>query len=110
VGGLRLKEERFQALEIPLPPLAEQRKLVARIQDLDLQVQEARALRKAAALEAEALHLSVLHRHFVDGASSWLSMPMDEAIEINDKLVSRPLRSRLEGWATCKGDPQERED
>lgn len=51
---VRLKEERFLALEIPLPPLAEQRRVVARIEELAAQIHEARTLRRQAAEEAEA--------------------------------------------------------
>ncbi|MCL2790977.1 MAG: restriction endonuclease subunit S [Desulfobulbus sp.] len=42
---VRLKEERFLDLEIPLPPLAEQRRIVARIEELAVKVNEARAIR-----------------------------------------------------------------
>lgn len=52
---VRLKEDRFLALEIPLPPLSEQRRVVARIEELSAQIQEARQLRKEAAAEAETL-------------------------------------------------------
>ena len=41
--------------EIPLPPLAEQRRVVARIEELAAQIHEARTLRHQAAEEAEAL-------------------------------------------------------
>jgi type I restriction enzyme S subunit len=41
--------------EIPLPPLAEQQRIVARIEELAAQIQEARTLRQQAADEAEAL-------------------------------------------------------
>ena len=51
----RFKEHFFLALEIPLPPLAEQRRVVARIEELSAQIHEARTLRKQAAEEAEAL-------------------------------------------------------
>lgn len=52
---VRLKEERLLSLEIPLPPLSEQRRLVARIEELAVNVHKARALRHEAAKEAEAL-------------------------------------------------------
>ena len=52
---VRLKEDRFLNLEIPLPPLAEQRRIVARIEALAAQIEEARRLRKEAVEEADAL-------------------------------------------------------
>jgi type I restriction enzyme S subunit len=51
----RFKENFFLALEIPLPPLAEQRRVVARIEELAAQIHEARTLRHQAVEEAEAL-------------------------------------------------------
>ena len=44
--------------EMPLPPLAEQRRVVARIEELAAQIHEARTLRQQAAEEAEALLLN----------------------------------------------------
>lgn len=52
---VRLKEERFHALAITLPPLPEQRRIVARIEELAAKIAEARSLRQQAAEEAEAL-------------------------------------------------------
>jgi len=51
----RLKEDKFLAIEIPLPPLSEQRRIVARIEELATKINEAHALRQGAAVEAEAL-------------------------------------------------------
>ena len=44
--------------EIPLPPLAERRRVVARIEELAAQIDEARTLRHQAADEAEVLIIS----------------------------------------------------
>jgi type I restriction enzyme S subunit len=49
----RLKEHKFLAFKIPLPPLDEQRRIVARIEQLAAKIQEARGLRMGAAEEAE---------------------------------------------------------
>ncbi len=40
----RFKEQFFHALEIPLPPIAEQRRIVARINELAAHIQEVRAI------------------------------------------------------------------
>jgi len=52
---VRLQEGHFLALEMPLPPVAEQRRVVARIEELARHVGEARGLRKQAAESARGL-------------------------------------------------------
>ena len=51
----RLKEEKFLAMKIPLPSLPEQRRIVARIEELAATINEARRLRKDATAEVKAL-------------------------------------------------------
>ena len=46
--------------EIPMPPLAEQRRMVARIEELSAEIHEARTLRHQSAEEVEALLRSIL--------------------------------------------------
>ena len=50
-----LHPTQFERAEIPLPTLAQQRRVVARIEELATQIHEARTLRHQAAEEAEAL-------------------------------------------------------
>ena len=50
-----LHPTQFEKAEIPLPPLAEQRRIVTRIDELAAQIHEAQSLRQQAAQEAEAL-------------------------------------------------------
>lgn len=54
-----LRPSQFEGAEIPLPPLAEQRRMVARIEELAGQIHEGRILRRQAAQESEALRLRV---------------------------------------------------
>lgn len=62
----RFKENFFLALEIPLPPLAEQRRIVARIEALAAEIAEAKRLRQEAVEEAEAMCLRASHDLFPD--------------------------------------------
>lgn len=52
---VRLKEEQFLSLELPLPPLTEQRRVVAQIEELAAHINEALKLRRQAIEEAGAL-------------------------------------------------------
>lgn len=65
-GGIKteLKAKRLLPVPVPLPPLAEQRRVVARIEELAAQVHEARTLRHQAADEAAAIPLAELSTVF----------------------------------------------
>ncbi len=88
-GALRFDD--LCQIEIPLPLLEEQRRVVARIEELAAQIREARDLRKEAVEEADALLLSMLHELFVLGSTTWHPLPMREAVEINDKQIDTTL-------------------
>ena len=55
-----LHPSQFEKAEIPLPPLAEQRRVVARIEAVAAQIHEARTLRKQATKEVDSLIISAL--------------------------------------------------
>ena len=59
---VRLQEERFLSLEVPLPQLHEQRRIVARIEELAAKVNEARKLRQHSIGEGEAVAGAVANR------------------------------------------------
>jgi type I restriction enzyme S subunit len=61
-GKNRIKPEQFLSVEIPLPSLVEQQRIVARIDELAAQLQEAQDLRKRAQEEVGAFVVSV-HTH-----------------------------------------------
>ncbi len=69
----RFKENFFLALQIPLPPLAEQRRVVARIEELAVQIHEARSLRRQAVEEAEALHKHIARDLFPEPSDGVVS-------------------------------------
>jgi type I restriction enzyme S subunit len=54
-GKNRIKPELFLTIDIPLPPLTEQRRIVARIESVSAHVNEAQHLREEAEFEAELL-------------------------------------------------------
>jgi type I restriction enzyme S subunit len=59
---VRLQEIRFFKMKIPLPPLAEQRRIVACIEGLAAKIEEAKGLRKQAVEEVEALVKSAVSK------------------------------------------------
>jgi type I restriction enzyme S subunit len=52
-GKNRIKPDQFLRVEIPLPPLSEQRRIVVRIEQLAAKIEEAKGLRKQAVEEVE---------------------------------------------------------
>ncbi len=71
-GGIKteLKASRLLRVPIPLPPLAEQRRIVARIEELAARIEEARGLHRQAADGLESLLSSVL-KHFPEPVDGW---------------------------------------
>ena len=65
---VRLDVGRFLRLPIPLPPLAEQRRIVARIEELAGKAAEARSLSQHAILDADALSMAGGDALFEDAA------------------------------------------
>jgi type I restriction enzyme S subunit len=78
--------------DIPLPPLAEQRRLVARIDELAAKIHEASTLRQQAVEEAEALLVAMAHRSDLDIATKemegWKRTKLSDVIEeVDDSHV-----------------------
>lgn len=92
-GGIKteLKAKRLLPIPIPLPPLHEQRRIVARIEHLAAKIEEARALRRQAAAQADALVPSGLnaiwssvdrwHRRPIGHLATVVSGQVDPTIE-----------------------------
>lgn len=115
---VRLQEDRFLALEIPLPPLAEQRRLVARIEELAAQIHEARTLRHQAVGEAEAF-LTTARRAAISKSRAEIVALEDACEAIIDNLHSNPrlsetgipcIRSPDVGYGTLDLDGAQRTD
>lgn len=86
----RYKEQYFCALEIPLPPLGEQRRIVARIEELAAKVEEARELRSSALDELAALRSAQSRRVFESLRAATVPLEM-VCSAIIDNLHSNPI-------------------
>lgn len=86
---VRLQEIKFRALEIQLPPLEEQRRIVARIDDLATRIEEVRLLRACEQVEISQLLLGTFGRL----AAGALRLPMSEVAP----RVRRPVEVELSG-------------
>lgn len=81
----RLKEEQFLALKIPLPSLSEQRRIVARIEDLATKINEARRLRREVESESLALCRSMI---FSGSSDHSKQTPMREFVKLREPDVA----------------------
>jgi type I restriction enzyme, S subunit len=68
---VRLKEDRFLSMQIPLPPPDEQRRIVARIEELAAKVEEARGLRRQSVEEAKKLYSAFLSSVMEPHGEAW---------------------------------------
>jgi len=92
-GYAAVRPKNLLAATIPLPPLDEQRRLVARIEALAARIDEARGLRRLAVEEAEALTLSsITSLPFKE--SSWTNIE-SIVLDRNGAIRSGPFGSQL---------------
>lgn len=89
---VRLSEDRFKALEIALPPLAEQRRIVSRIEKLAEKVKEARGLREKSFEETIALKDTHLRLLFDQLAKS-PRIELGELCEVRGGIQKSPARA-----------------
>ncbi len=82
----RLYFDALAQIEFPLPPLVEQRRIVARIEELAVKIHEARKMRQEAAEEAEAL-VSRTIAYLLD-ENAWETKPLA-------KVLAEPPRNGL---------------
>lgn len=87
---VRLKEERFLAMQILLPPLGEQKRIVVRVEELAGKVEEARGLRSRALEEAE-IAARTIPSYLMDSVESEFSAsPIGHLINFRSDLI-RPI-------------------
>lgn len=90
ISRLRLKEPVFLNMEIPLPPLAEQRRIVARIEALAARVNQAQRLREEAEKEREAIGVSARNEIFSHLAKTVKPLRFEEIAEMRlGKMLSQ---------------------
>ena len=83
-GKNRIKPELFLTISVPLPSLEEQRRIVARIEELAAKIEEARGLRHQAVEHLERLMASMAHRTDLDAVSrhsqGWTEVSLGEIL------------------------------
>lgn len=82
-GKNRIKPELFLTIRFPLPPLAEQQRILARIDELTAKIKEAQGLRQQAMEEAE-----FLCRSLVFGDNNSALTPMHELVRPRGHTVN----------------------
>jgi type I restriction enzyme S subunit len=87
--------EQFLALTIPLPALAEQRRIVAKVEKLAGKIEEAWRLRNQSVKESEALAHSISRKVFQDTDKFRVVQLKEVCSEIIDCLHSNPIYSEL---------------
>ena len=79
-GKNRIRPERFLEIEIPLPPLPEQQRIVAWIEELAVRIEEARGLRLQAVEEVDSSYTSALASVMESHSASWQQQTVAEVI------------------------------
>lgn len=77
---VRMKENLFLAVKIPLPPLPEQQRIVLRIEELVARIEEARGLRRQAVEEVDSLRTSALASVMDSHSTSWQQQAVADVI------------------------------
>ncbi|WP_133510307.1 restriction endonuclease subunit S [Candidatus Thiosymbion oneisti] len=92
---VRLKENRFAEIEIELPSLDEQRRIVAKIESLAAKIDQARQLRQAIRTDMDSLLVAMAHRNDLTDdeklAQGWKRVALGEVLtQVFDPVEVEP--------------------
>ena len=91
ISKLTLNPPQFWDLTVPLPPLVEQRRIVARVEALAAKVEEAQRLRRAAAAEVEAFANSRARQILSFPNVGWV--PIEAVAQVRGGIQKTPSRT-----------------
>jgi type I restriction enzyme S subunit len=91
-----ITRDTLNELEIPVPPLAEQRRLVGRVEALTARLAQARQTRQAATAEAETLSTTFQRNTYERLLDEHDAIPLSEVGEVFSGCT--PPKSRAEFW------------
>lgn len=89
-GKNRIRPEKFLEIEIPLPPLSEQQRIVVRIEELSAKIEDARDLRRQAVGETDALVAASRARVFEEASKNGTTHLSDVVTLERGKFSHRP--------------------
>lgn len=93
-GFTSIKREQLENIEIPIPPLSEQHRIIRRIEELTRRVEESRKLRIANLENISRLLPSAMETCF-QGEDGWLSVPFEKAVK---RVKSRGEKLKTEDY------------
>lgn len=97
IGQAGVNTKMLKSIKIPLPPLEEQKRIVARIEELVSRAEEAKRLRRMAREEAEKIMQVALHKAFSRGKEEgWKWVRLGEIAKIS--AGGTPQRSIKKYW------------
>lgn len=104
VGRETYKSQDILNLEIPLPPLPEQQRIVAKLETLSAKIEEARALRQQTAKQIESLFAAKLQATIKECGNKVRCLPFTDLARLERRpVIIRPDQNYQEIGVYCFG-------